>query len=272
MTEVIKSFKGFTKDLQCRDFQFEIGKEYVHKGTVKACSSGFHACEYPLDVFNYYEPASSRYAEVEQSGDLSREANGDSKLASRKISIKAEIDIPYLIKAAIEYTTNKCDPVKAQHSKGDQSASSATGDQSASSATGYQSASSATGDRSASSATGYQSASSATGDQSASSATGYQSASSATGDRSASSATGDQSASSATGDQSASSVDGENSVAMNIGIYGKAKASLGGAIVLCEHDENYKLIGIKSALVGNEVGMPKPDTWYSLKNGEFVEA
>ncbi|MDG3557038.1 hypothetical protein P7L54_13890 [Acinetobacter bereziniae] len=245
--QTITSFKGFDKNLQCRGFQYEIGKTYHHEGEVKACGSGFHACEYPLDVFGYYAPGESRFATVEQSGDLSREDDGDSKVSSRSITVKAEIDIPFLVKASIEYTTSKCKPVdkkspafsdkdrgqavatgnkSASSATGDQSASSATGDQSASSATGDQSASSATGYKSASSATGYKSASSATGDQSASSATGYKSASSATGDQSASSATGYKSASSATGNWSASSATGYKSASSATG-YKSASSATG---------------------------------------------
>ena len=167
----------------------------------------------------------------------------------------------------------------ASSATGDRSASSATGDQSASSATGDRSASSATGDWSASSATGYRSASSATGDRSASSATGYRSASSATGDQSASSATGDQSASSATGDQSASSATGDWSassatgkaaVAINVGRFGRARASEGGAIVLCRHDVDGNLLQIFSSRVGD--GGIRPDVFYMLNDdGNAVE-
>ncbi|MCF4245562.1 hypothetical protein L1Z33_11465 [Acinetobacter baumannii] len=227
--ETITSYKGFDKNLQCRGFQYEIGKTFKHKGKVKACGSGFHACEYPLDVFGYYAPGElNRFAVVEQSGDLSR-GNDDTKVASKSITIKAEVDIPFLVKAAIEYTTSRCEPIKEDSpaftdkdhgqavATGDNSASSATGDNSASSATGYNSASSATGDNSASLTTGHYSASSATGDNSASSATGYKSASSATGDNSASSATGDNSASSATGYKSASSATGDNSASSATG-------------------------------------------------------
>ncbi|MEM9994561.1 MAG: hypothetical protein AAGE79_10570, partial [Acinetobacter pittii] len=198
----ITSYKGFDKNLQCRGFQYEIGKTFEHKGKVEACGSGFHACEYPLDVFGYYAPGElNRFAVVEQSGELSRDSS-DTKVASKSITIKAEVDIPFLVKAAIEYTTSRCEPIKKESpaytdqdrgqavATGDKSASSATGDNSASSATGNWAASSATGNWAASSATGYKSASSATGDNSASSATGYKSASSATGDNSASSATG----------------------------------------------------------------------------------
>jgi hypothetical protein len=247
----ITAFKGFDKNLKCRGYQYEVGKTYEHEGAVQACASGFHACENPLDVFDYYAPGESRYCVVEQGGELARH-EGDSKIASATITITAELTIPQFVERAIKWAVGQCVPANAKHSDGYQSASSATGDQSASSATGYQSASSATG---------YRSASSATGDQSASSATGYQSASSATGDQSASSATGDRSASSATG---------KNAVAMNIGVGGRAKADKDGAIVLCNHDDNYNIRHIRASKVG-ENGI-KADTWYVLNDkGEFVE-
>ena len=177
----IIAYKGLDKNFQCRGHQFEVGKAYENAGTIKRCENGFHSCENPLDVFAYYEPGISRYALVEASGPIDRGNNEDTKIASGRIHIKAEISMPDFVAAAIRWITAAANPTNKHHATGDQSASSATGDQSASSATG---------DRSASSATGYQSASSATGDRSASSATGDQSASSATGDRSASSATG----------------------------------------------------------------------------------
>ena len=212
----MKTYKGFNADWTCQGFQYEVGKSYEHDGDVKACASGFHACEYPIDVLTYYEPASSVFAVVEQSGDISRH-DEDSKIASSKISIKASIDVPGLVSAAVEFLKDRCTPADAEHATGDSSASSATGGSSASSATGYRSASSATGDSSASSATGHSSASSATGGKSASSATGDSSASSATGGRSASSATGDSSASSATGGSSASSATGYRSASSATG-------------------------------------------------------
>ena len=163
-TETITSYKGFDKDLKCRGFQYEIGKTYKHDGDAKACESGFHACEHPLDVLSYYA-AGSRYALVEQSGQLSRHGD-DTKVSSSKIKIKAEIGIAGLVHAAVEYVNSRCGPVDPESpasATGDHGAASATGCRGAASATGYRGAASATGDQGAASATGYQGAAMAAG-------------------------------------------------------------------------------------------------------------
>ena len=133
--ETVVAVKGFDSKMQCRGYQFEVGQTYVHEGVVKACEGGFHSCEYPLDVFGYYDPATSIYATVEATGKIDRRGE-DSKIASASLRIKAVIQIPDMVAMAIKWITDKCDPVKAAHSKGNLSASSATGDRSASSATG----------------------------------------------------------------------------------------------------------------------------------------
>ena len=165
------NYKGMNMDMICQGFQYEQGKEYEHDGPVKCCptqselgagAGGFHACEYPLDVFNYYPPASSRFFEVEQSGDMDK-ASDDTKVASKRIKIGAEVSIAGLVKAAVQYTMERTEKTGAEHTTGDQGAASATGDRGAASATGYRGAASATGDQGAASATGYRGAASATG-------------------------------------------------------------------------------------------------------------
>ena len=271
MEKVIKSYKGFNKDMTCRGFQYEEGKEYKEE-TADACHSGFHACEYPLDCLNYYSPNESVYHEVEQSGEFDR-GEDDSKVASTKIKIGARLDISGLVKAAIDFTMSR---VKKE-AKSDE-------DCGASSATGYKGASSATGDYGASSATGNYGASSATGYKGASSATGYKGASSATGDYGASSATGNCGASSATGYKGASSANDPESVAVAWGYKGKAMGALGSHIVLAEwkyigskeddkydkaEQEAWEFVGAKMFRVDGE--KVKQDTWYRLENGELVE-
>lgn len=97
----MKAYKGFDENLKCRDFQYEIGKEYEEE-KARLCDCGFHACEAPLDVFRYYPPASSRYCEVELD-DMSTKTSDDSKRCGKRIKIGAEIGIHRLIKAQFEY-------------------------------------------------------------------------------------------------------------------------------------------------------------------------
>ncbi|WP_311185248.1 hypothetical protein [Pseudomonas aeruginosa] len=283
--EVVTAYKGFKQDLTCRDYQFEIGGTYKHDGEVEACASGFHSCEYPLDVFGYYAPGKSRFAIVKASGQLSRH-DDDSKIASATLVVEAEISMPTMISRALDWIMSKVDKSveqtvvggtasntgyqSAASNTGDYSAASNTGDYSAASNTGYQSAASNTGNRSAASNTGDYSAASNTGNRSAASNTGNRSAASNTGYQSAASNTGYQSAASNTGDYSAAEVSGKESVAASLGIEGRARASAGSAIVLCHRDDEGRLIHIRASKVG-ENGV-EPDTWYQLNaEGEFVE-
>ena len=105
MEEIIKSYKGFDKDMTCKDKQYEVGKDYEEYKAV-ACECGMHACEYPLDCFKYYPPSNSVYCEVEQSGDISRNGD-DSKIASTKMHIGAQLSIAGIVNAAIKYTKEK---------------------------------------------------------------------------------------------------------------------------------------------------------------------
>ena len=176
MNNKIVSYKGFNKELKCRDFQFEIGKTFTHED--EQCHSGFHACPAPLDTFGHHSPADSRYCVVEQSGDMSK---GDDKVASSVLTVKAEINIFDIVKAQIEWVKSKIIDEASASNTGTQSAASNTGDYSAASITGNRSAASNTGYRSASSNTGNQSSASNTGNRSAASVEGEQSVAVVTG-------------------------------------------------------------------------------------------
>ncbi|EAT5102268.1 hypothetical protein EWR35_04670 [Salmonella enterica] len=226
MTKEIVTFKGFNKELKCRDFQFEIGKTFHHDGKVGACGSGFHACECPFDVFSYYSPADSRFAETISFGITDRKEDGDTKIASASITIKAELTLPQFIQRGIEWIWSKIDKSLEQQIM--------------------------------------------CGNCSAATNTGNRSAATNTGNRSAATNTGDWSAATNTGDWSAAEVSGSQSVAAAFGIEGKARASEGGAIVLCYRDEDGELIHIRASKVGENGIMP--NTWYQLnEDGEFVE-
>ena len=287
----MKVYKGTDRQMKCRGMQYTLGETAVYDGELSLCEAGLHACEQPIDVLNHYAPNESRYFEAEAEEVSDARTSDDSKIVAKKMTLKAEIGIPGLVKAQIEYVKNqigfedaikRANAEKENHATGDQGAASATGYHGAASATGYQGAASATGDQGAASATGNRGAASATGDQGAASATGYQGAASATGDQGAASATGYQGAASATGNQGAAfatgyqgaaSATGKVGVALAAGYKCKAMGALGCAICCVERGEwngkTYPIIAVKAAIVDGE--KIKAGTWYQLKNGEFVE-
>ncbi|MCA3064732.1 MAG: hypothetical protein ING61_14900, partial [Rhodocyclaceae bacterium] len=148
------AFKGFDHKWQCREYQYAVGESYEHKGAVKACGSGFHACEVPLEVFGYYPPVGDggllhSFALVECSGEIHRDGS-DSKIASAKIHIKAELSIPQLVGHMVSWVISQIDATIPQ-------AATNTGDRSAATNTGDRSAATNTGNYSAATNTGYQS-------------------------------------------------------------------------------------------------------------------
>jgi len=222
--ETVVAYKGFNRDLTCRGFQYEIGKTYEHDDEVKACESGFHACEHPLDVFRYYAPATSRFAEVTLSGELSRDSE-DSKIAASSITIVAELQLHELVERAIKYAFDRAEPSQKEKTDEGSHAASAAGDYGAALASGYCGTSTATGDYGAALAAGPRGAATATGDYGAASATDMRGAASATGRHGAASATGDFGAASATGRHGAASATGDFGAALATGTYGAALAT-----------------------------------------------
>ncbi len=276
MSETITGFKGFDKDLKCRDYQYEVGKEFEEEGKIEACSKGFHFCENPFDVLGYYPPStekgSSRYCIVKGSGNIDRDGD-DSKVACSKLHISAEIGLKGIIEAGVKFILDKVNWKDNKESNtGNYSAATNTGNQSAATNTGNYSAATNTGNRSAATNTGYQSAATNTGNQSAATNTGNYSAATNTGDRSAATNTGDRSAATNTGNYSAAEVTGKESIAIVTGKDSKAKGGIGCWIVLTERgewDDNvYPIKEVKAVRVDGEI--IKPDTYYKLIDGEVI--
>ena len=267
----MKAYKGFDKNMQCRGFQFEEGKTY-ETDEAKLCESGFHACEYPLDCFGYYPPSNGNYHEVEL--DATEEKHDDdTKRVGKRIKIGAKLSIAKMVEASVQYIAERIDRSQKESNTGNQSAATNTGYRSAATNTGDYSAATNTGNQSAATNTGYYSAATNTGNQSAATNTGNQSAATNTGYQSAATNTGYQSAATNTGNQSAATNTGLGGVALVTGYESKARGAIGSAICICERGEwdgeTYPLLAIKAAIIDGEV--LKPDTWYTLKDGEFVE-
>ena len=243
-TEKIKAYKGFNTDLTCRDFQYEVGKEYEQKGKIEVCENGFHACENPMDVFGYYSPNKSRYCEVEQSGTIGRSLD---KIASSKIRIQCEIGLSGIIQAGVKFILDKV------NWKDDNATN--------------------TGDKSAATNTGDKSAATNTGEYSAATNTGEYSAATNTGNCSAATNTGYCSAATNTGNHSAAKVEGKESIAIVTGRDSKACGAFGCWLVLTErgkwNGETYPIKEVKAVRVDGE--KIKPNTWYKLENGQIIE-
>ena len=111
--KVIKSYKAFDKNMQCRGFQYEVGKEYEMEGHIECCERGFHACESPLEVFAHYDMLESRFAEVEQSGTIDREED-TTKVCSSRIKIKAELKLADIINIGVEWLKDITSPSKVK--------------------------------------------------------------------------------------------------------------------------------------------------------------
>ena len=234
MEEIIKSYKGFNKDMTCKDKQYEVGKDYEEDKAV-ACECGMHACEYPLDCFKYYPPSKSVYCEVEQSGDISR--HDDSKIASTKMHIGAQLSIAGIVNAAIKYTKEKIETtcIESKAATAGDSGAATAGDCGAATA-GYCGAATA----------GYSGAATA----------GYSGAATA----------GDCGAATSRGKSST----GENGLSVARGKRVKTKGGLGSILVIAEEEQNSYKISSWKAVVVDGVNI-KADTWYTLKNGELVE-
>jgi hypothetical protein len=293
MEQKLKTYKAFDKDLSCRGFKYEVGKEYEETGDIKACEKGFHACPYPLDVFGYYAPAGSRFCEVEQSGKI--DDSESDKVCSSKIRIGAELDIRGLVKAAISFVKERCtNECNAEPGKpataGNYGAATAgyrgaatAGDRGAATA-GYRGAATAgnygaatAGDRGAATAGDYGAATAgyrgaATAGDSGAATAGYRGAATAgnygaatAGDRGAATA-GDYGAATARGKAST----GSNGLSMARGNNVQVKGGIGAILVIAEEREDTcDIVDWKAVLVDGEV--VKADTWYRLENGELVE-
>ena len=234
MEEIIKSYKGFNKDMTCKDKQYEVGKDYEEDKAV-ACECGMHACEYPLDCFKYYPPSNSVYCEVEQSGDISR--HDDSKIASTKMHIGAQLSIAGIVNAAIKYTKEKIETtcIESKAATAGDSGAATAGDSGAATAGDYGAATA--GNHGAATA-GYSGAATA----------GYSGAATSRGKSST----------------------GENGLSVARGKRVKTKGGLGSILVIAEEEQNSYKISSWKAVVVDGVNI-KADTWYTLKNGELVE-
>ena len=279
--KTIKAYKGFNSDLTCRGFQYEIGKEYKTR-SAKCCEKGFHACENPFDVLNYYPDIfSHRYCEVEQSGMIDKD---DIKTASTRIKINAEIGFAGLFKAGIEWLKEVTNPAKVlenvkgetvlndngEHSaqigsSGDYAKIGSSGYSAQIGSSGYSAQIGSSGDYAQIGSSGYSAQIGSSGYYAQIGSSGYYAQIGSSGYYAKIGSSGDSAQIDSTG---------EDSVIMCAGNESKVKAKKGSWITLAEwkFDEKKQRqvpVCVKTKKVdGKKI---KADTWYRLENGKFVE-
>ena len=257
----IKAYKGFNKDMTCRGFQYEVGKEYEHEGDVEVCCSGFHACENPFDVLDHYgDVLNNRYCIVEQSGKIKSDGN---KTASSKIKINAEIGFPGLFKAGIEWLKEITDPAKVKptimglnDNGGDYAQIGSSGD------------SARIGSSGGSARIG------SSGDYAQIGSSGDYAQIGSSGDYAQIGSSGDYAQIGSSGDSARIDSTGEDSVICCAGHNSKVRAKIGSWITLSEWERSKEKQRWVPKCVRTEYvdgKNIKPDTWYKLVDGRFVE-
>ena len=286
--KVITSYKAFDKNMQCRNFQYEVGKEYEMDGEIKCCNRGFHACKSPMEVLDHYDMLSSRFAEVEQSGKIDEEENS-TKVCSSHIKIKAELKLADIIKVGVEWlkditSSSKVNADGALNDNGDRKKQiGSSGDSAQIGSSGYSAKICSSGDSAKIGSSGDYAQIGSSGYYAQIGSSGYSAKIGSSGDSAkiCSSGYSAKICSSgysakicSSGDSAQIGITGEDSVIMCAGKESKAKAKAGSWITLAEwkwSDEKNRNVPIcvKTEYVdGNNI---KADTWYQLKNGEFVE-
>ena len=232
MSEKIIAYKAMDKNMMCRGKQYEVGKTY-NEDKADCCHAGMHACENPLDVLHYYPLKDSpRFFEVECGGYVDK-SREDSKLACTELTVKGEVNFAGLVKAAVNAVFNRV--------KGKEPFSS-----------GYASTAGSSGDASTAGSSGYASTAGSSGNYSTAGSSGY------------------ASTAAATGSFCRAKADGKDSIAVANGYRSKARGARGCYLVLTEYDDDGNMLLAKMAKVDGSV--IKENVWYTLKNGEFVEA
>ena len=278
MSDIIKSYKGFDKDLCCSGFQYEVGKEYEIEGEIKCCQKGFHACESPFEVFDNYDMLTSRFCEVEQSGKIDREDYESTKVCSSKIKVKAELKLADLINIGVEWLKEVTSPNKIKDADTNSSGISAkigsTGDYAQIGSSGISTKIGSSGDSAKIGSSGIFAKIGSSGDYAQIGSSGDYAQIGSSGIFAQIGSSGISAKIGSTGNYAKIGSSGEDSVIMCAGLGSVVKAKVGSWITLAEWEYNKDKgrrvpMCVKTEFVDGE--RIKGDTWYKLNDGEFKE-
>jgi len=277
MEKKVIAYKGFDKNLKCRGFQYEVGKEYEMSGRIACCERGFHACESPLEVFDHYDMLNSRFAEVEQSGEIDKEED-TTKVCSSKIKIKAELNLADIVKLGVEWIKDVTSPSKLKketglNDNGNNSAQIGSSGYSAKiGSSGDYAQIGSSGDSAQIGSSGDSAQIGSSGDYAQIGSSGYSAKIGSSGYSAKIGSSGDSAKIGSSGDYAQIESTGNHSVVMAAGKDSIAKAKIGNWITLAEWDcinGVWTPICVKTEQVDGE--RIKADTFYKLVNGEFKE-
>ena len=259
MSEKIIAYKAMDKNMMCRDKQYEVGKTYTEP-EADCCHAGMHACENPLDVLHYYPLKDSpRFFEVECGGNVDKSGNG-SKLSCTELTVKGEVNFAGLVRATVNAVFNRVKG-KEPFSSGCSSTAGSSGNSSTAGSSGCSSTAGSSGN---------SSTAGSSGDYSTAGSSGYYSTAGSSGYYSTAGSSGCSSTAAATGAYCSAKADGKDSIAVANGYGSKACGAMGCYLVLTEYDDDGHMICAKMARVdGSAI---RENVYYTLKNGEFVEA
>ena len=277
--KVIKSYKAFDKNMQCRGFQYEVGKEYEMDGEIKCCERGFHACKSPMEVWDHYDMLSSRFAGVEQSGKIEEEGNS-TKVCSSHIKIKAELKLTDIINIGVEWLKDITSPtkVKTDIAKNDNGGNYAqigsSGNYAKIGSSGNYAKIGSSGYYAQIGSSGNYAQIGSSGDSAQIGSSGNYAQIGSSGDYAQIGSSGYYAQIGSSGNSAQIDSTGEDSVIMCAGKESKAKAKVGSWITLAEWEWNdeknrYVPVCVKTEYVDGE--NIKADTWYRLQKGEFIE-
>ena len=260
MSKVVKGYKAFNKGLICQGFQYEIGKKYIYEEDIKLCKKGFHFCENPLDVLDYYDLCESEFAEIETDGKIKGD---DKKSVTNKIEIKAKLDLSAFVKASVDFLWQKCSKKKLFPNKNKVS----SGDSSQLASSGNYSKLASSGNYSRLASSGNYSKLASSGDSSKLASSGNSSQLASSGDSSKLASSGNSSKLASSGDSSQLEANGIDSIVVGIGYQNKIKGKIGNWVVLVEWKNNKPICVLSAKIDGKKL---KEDVWYEVKNGKFI--
>ena len=224
MSDKIIAYKGMDENMCCRGKQYEIGKTYTENKAI-CCISGMHACENPLDVFQYYRPdGKNRFFEVECNGAINKGEN-DSKLACTELKVTGELSLAKFIRLSVQTTFELAMNRAKKKTSGDYSSAATSGYSSSAATSGYSSSAATSGYYSSAATSGYYSSAATSGDYSSAATSGYSSSAATSGDYSSAATSGDYSSAATSGNRSSAATSGNRSSAATSGDYSSAATS-----------------------------------------------